>query len=723
MTQVIQLLTGLPTPLGATVTTTGVNFAVFSRHATRVWLLLFDQSTADRPTHEFELDPAVHRTGDIWHAHLSNVGHGQLYLYRMDGPYAPEQGHRFNRYKPLLDPYVRAVTGGFRWDFRQAFGYIPGSPQEDLSFSTTTKLGGMPKGIVIGPDDFDWQGDKPLNRPWHQTIIYETHVRSLTCHPNAGVQYPGTFRGVIEKIPYFLDLGITAIELLPIHLFNEWEFSRANPHNGEKLRNYWGYNTLAFFAPQSLYSHLGGDRGQQVTAFKEMVRALHQAGLEIILDVVFNHTIEGNHLGPTLSFKGIDNRIYYMLEENPRYYKNFSGVGNSFNCNHPVVQDFIIDCLRYWVQEMHVDGFRFDLATTLSRDRWGNISGDPPLPVRIAEDPLLRTAKLIAEPWDLAGYQVGQFPGGRWAEWNDRYRDEVRQYWRGDPGLTGALATRLAGSADLYYANRRSPNHSINFVAAHDGFTLNDLVSYNTKHNQANGENNRDGHNHNYSFNYGAEGPTASPKIEAIRHRQIKNFLATLLLSQGTPMLNGGDEFRRSQQGNNNAYCQHNELTWYDWSLPDRYADILRFTRLLIAQRQAHPVFRRTAFFHGYDIDGDQFKDVHWYSSTGRDAEWDPTDRRLMALLNGAKEETDAAVDDVDVLLLFNADERSRLFYLPPAPHNGRWLLLLDTGLSSPADIFAPGQEPELAPAIGYHVKRRAMVVLISHFNPRPVEE
>jgi glycogen operon protein len=449
-----------------------------------------------------------------------------------------------------------------------------------------------------------------------------------------------------------------------------------------------------------------------------MVRALHQAGLEVILDVVFNHTIEGNHLGPTLSFKGIDNSIYYMLEDNPRYYKNFSGVGNTFNCNHPVAQDFIIDCLRYWVQEMHVDGFRFDLATILTRDCWGN-AGYPALTERIAEDPLLRTAKLIAEPWDVSGYQVGHFPGGgRWTEWNDKYRDDIRRFWRGDPGLTGALATRLAGSADLYYSNGRAPNYSINFVTAHDGFTLNDLVSYNTKHNEANGEHNQDGNSHNLSHNYGVEGPATDPAIEAIRTRQVKNFLATLMLSQGTPMLLGGDGFRRTQEGNNNPYCQHNEISWYDWSFLQKHAGIFRFARHVIALRQAHSVFRRTTFFTGRDLDNDRFRDIHWYGPSGLDANWNPASQWLMCTLDGSGEETGAPTDDVDVLMMFNAAERTRIFYLPPAAHNGRWHLVLDTGQPSPLDIHPAGSELEMQPTIAYPVKARSMVVMISKWQP-----
>jgi glycogen operon protein len=711
---------GHPLPLGATVTADGANFAIFSRHATRVWLMLFENPTDDTPCHEFELSPVANHTGDIWHIHLSGVQHGQLYLYRMDGPYQPEQGHRFNRYKPLLDPYARALTGGpdVDWDFSHSFGYDRTSDKADLSFSTTTNLAGMPKCIAYGGDDgFDWQGDRPLNRPLNETIIYETHVRSLTCHPSSGVEHPGTYGGVVEKIPYFKELGVTAIELLPIHQFDEWEFRRFNPKSGERLRNYWGYNTLAFFAPKGRYSHLGADRGQQVIAFKEMVRALHQAGLEVILDVVFNHTIEGNHLGPTLSFKGLDNSIYYMLEDNPRYYRNFSGVGNTFNCNHPVVQDFVIDCLRYWVQEMHVDGFRFDLATILTRDSWGN-AGYPALTTRIAEDPLLRTAKLIAEPWDVSGYQVGHFPGGeRWAEWNDRFRDDVRLFWRGDPGLTGALATRLAGSSDLYYADSRSPNHSVNFVTVHDGFTLNDLVSYNAKHNEANGEHNQDGNSHNLGYNHGVEGPTTDPKIEATRSRQVKNFLATLFLSQGIPLLLGGDEFRRTQQGNNNAYCQHNEISWYDWRFLEKYAEIHRFVQLLITQRQAHPVFRRTHFFTGRDLDNDQFHDIHWYGPSGLHPHWDADSKWLMCTLDGAKEETGAAVDDTDVLMMFNADTRARLFYLPPAPHNSVWHLVVDTAQPSPLDIHVPGEELILAPTIAYPVKALSIVVMISKWS------
>ncbi len=710
-----QTKVGRPTPLGSTVTETGTNFAIFSRHATQVWLLLFDNPTQQTPSHTFELDPATHRTGDIWHIELSGVGHGDLYLYQIDGPYEPSQGHRFNRHKPLLDPYAKALTGDHPWDFNLAYGYDTIHPDQDLSFSTATNYKGMPKCIVYGDDGFDWQGDRPLNRPLNETIIYEAHARGLSKHSSAQVEHPGTYRGIIELIPYFVDLGITAVELLPIHTFDEWEFMRFNPRTGERLKNYWGYNTLAFFAPHHIYSHLPTDRGQQVVAFKEMVRALHQAGIEIILDVVFNHTIEGNQMGRTLSFKGIDNSIYYLLEEDARYYKNFSGVGNSLNCNHPIVRDFILDCLHYWVQEMHVDGFRFDLATGLSRDRWGDVVGNPALPARIAEDPLLRTAKLIAEPWDIGGYQVGHFPGGRWAEWNDKYRDQVREFWRGDPGLTSALATRLAGSADLYHANGRSPNHSINFVTAHDGFTLNDTVSYNHKHNEINGEQNNDGHNHNISYNYGEEGPTTDPEIEATRNRQVKNFLATLLLSQGTPMLTAGDEFRRTQHGNNNAYCQDNEISWLDWRLAEQHQDVHRFVKLLIAFRQAHLVFRRTEFFTGDDLDNDQHSDIHWYGPDGEDATWDSADKQLMCVMDGAKEEIQAEVNDIDVLMMFNADDQPHIFTLKPTSHGESWRRVIDTSLPSPQDIQLSGEI--LPQEETYEVEARSMVVLVGEIR------
>ncbi len=710
----IESTIGKPTPLGATVTANGTNFAIFSRHASRVWLMLFDKPDAETPTQELEFDPINNHTGDIWHMHVPNIGHGYFYLYRMDGPYSPSEGHRFNLHKSLLDPYAKSIVGGVEFDLSQTLGYDPFSPETDLSFSTYANIKGMPKCIVYGDDGFDWQGDRPLNRPLHETVIYETHVRNLTWrHPQ--IKNPGTYLGVAEMARYFKQLGVTAIELLPTHLFNEIELVRNNPMTGEKLRNHWGYNTLHFFAPHESYSHRP-EPGGAVLSFKEMVRELHKEGLEVIMDVVFNHTIEGNQMGPTLNFRGLDNSIYYIMAPDHRYYMNYSGVGNTFNVNHPIVQDFVIDCLRYWVRELHVDGFRFDLATSLCRGQNGNIMNDPPVIIRLDEDPWLRATKLIGEPWDTSFYQVGQFPGMRWAEWNDKYRDQVRAFWRGDPGSTSGLATRLAGNTDLYQnGHRPSPCYSINFLAAHDGLTLNDVVSYDNKHNEANGEGNADGHNNNVSYNYGYEGATDNPAIEAIRSRQVKNFLATLMLSQGTPMLNGGDEIRRTQQGNNNAYCQNNEISWYNWNLLNKYSDVFNFACNIIAMRRQHPVFQRATFFNGLDNNGNGVNDIQWYAASGRAPDWNSFSRELMCVLDGGKEEIRASADDCDAVIMFNADLRSHLFYIPPPPHaDWRWFVAVDTGMHPPRDISELGKELELDDEIVYQVEPRSMVVLIS---------
>lgn len=544
---------GAPSPLWAHLSGEGINFALFSRHATGVILCLFKQAQDDRPSHVFTLNPEQNRTGDIWHIWVGGLGSGCLYAWQVDGPYAPAQGHRFNRHKILLDPYAAALSGTECWDFACACAYDPGDSAEDLSFSKENDAGAKAKCFV--PDTgFDWGTDRPPKRPWSETVIYECHVRGLTLDSSSGVSHPGTFLGLVEKIPYFQALGISAVELLPVQEFYENELIRENPTTGERLKNYWGYSTVAFFAPKESYS-TRRHAGVQVMEFKTMVRALHEAGIELILDIVFNHTAEGDQTGPTLNFRGLDNRIYYLLESDRRYYLNYSGTGNTLNCNHPVVRDYILDCLRHWVVEMHVDGFRFDLASVLGRDENGNLLPNPPLLERIAEDPILRGVKLIAEAWDAGGaYQVGRFPGLRWSEWNGRFRDDVRRFWRGDPGMTGALASRLCGSADVYSQSGKAPVHSINYLTCHDGFTLNDWVSYAEKHNLANGHQNTDGAGENYSANYGVEGPSDDPVIEAVRLRQMKNMVATLFLSRGVPMLLGGDEFRRTQGGNNNAY-------------------------------------------------------------------------------------------------------------------------------------------------------------------------
>ena len=702
---------GKPRPLGATLAAGGVQFAVFSRHATSVHLLLFRDPQDAAPSVELVLDPRLHRTGDIWHIHVPGLSAGQCYLFRAFGPYEPSQGHRFNPNRLLLDPYAKALTGSFTWNLADARGYDPSSPEADLSFATASDAAGMPKCLVVD-DAFDWQGDRPLARPLRHSVIYETHVRSLTLHPSArklGVRHPGTFRGVVEMIPYLRELGVTALELLPVQEFDELENPRSNPLTGERLENYWGYSTMSFFAPKGRYSS-AGSLGEQVTEFKQMVRELHGAGIEVILDIVFNHSSEGDELGPTLCFRGWDNSIYYLLEQDKRRYKNYSGTGNTLNCNHPIVRTLIRDCLQYWVVEMHVDGFRFDLGSVLGRDAQGRLLENPPVLEGIAEDPVLRDTKIIAEAWDAAGaYQVGSFPGGRWAEWNDRFRDDLRSFWRGDAGMVPRLATRLTGSSDLYLRDGRKPFHSINFVTSHDGFTLNDLVSYSRKHNQANGEGNRDGFDQNLACNHGAEGPSSDPRVEALRNRQVKNFLATLLLSLGTPMLLGGDELRRSQRGNNNAWCQNNEVSWYDWGLLEAHADIHRFTRALIAFRLRYPVFQRAEFYSGEDEDRDDIPDIRWLAADGGEPDWELAGQALGCRLQGKG--TAADRDGHDFLLLFNAASEPLDFRLPPAA--GRWHRAVDTGLPSPEDVPEPGREPPVQPE-AYTLAGRAVAVLLS---------
>jgi isoamylase len=710
----IRLSPGKPMPFGATPNGRGTLFSVFSRHATAVSLLVFDHPEDSTPSFEIELDPRMNKTGDVWHAQVDGVGAGAYYLFRVDGPYQPENGHRFNPNKLLLDPYVKAVTGNFTWRMADACGFDHSMPDTRRAMSKTSDIAGMPKGIVLA-DDFDWQGDRPLNRPLRFSVIYETHVRGLTLNPNSGVEHPGTFRGVIEKIPYLKDLGVTSLELLPVQEFDEMENTRVNPVTGERLSNYWGYSTISFFAPKGRYSS-AGSLGEQVTEFKEMVRALHLAGIEVILDIVFNHTAEGNELGPTFCFRGWDNSIYYMLDEaDPRIYRNFTGCGNTLNCNHPIVRTLIMDSLRYWVVEMHVDGFRFDLGSVLGRDSDGRILENPPILERIAQEPVLRNTKIIAEAWDAAGaYQVGWFPGGRWAEWNDRYRDDVRRFWRGDPGLVPALATRLAGSSDLYLRDGRKPFHSINFVTSHDGATMNDLVSYARKHNEENGEDNRDGGTPDQGCNHGVEGPTDDPRVETARNRHVKNLLATLLLSLGTPMLLGGDEIRRTQRGNNNPWCQNNETSWYDWRLLAAHADIHAFCRGLISFRMRHPAFLRPEFYSGRDSSHNKIPDITWLSETAEPMDWAPARKTLALLIDGNKSEIAADRDDNDILMLFNAGDTDVLFTLAPVPPGKEaWYRAIDTALPSPRDILSPGAEERVDRETRL-ITARSMTVLLS---------
>ncbi|MBL9124259.1 MAG: glycogen debranching protein GlgX, partial [Planctomycetaceae bacterium] len=595
-----------PLPYGPILHDGGVQFVIFSRDATGMRVLLYDRVNDREPAEIIHFNPELDRWGDIWSVFVPGIGAGQLYHLQADGPFEPTRGLRFDGNARLIDPYARALAGNYL-------------PADDGTIRP-------PKCVVIN-DEFDWQGDRHIKRKLSETVIYEMHVRGFTRSRSSGVEYPGTYLGLIEKIPYLQSLGVTAVELMPVHEF---------PMNScwgkaEENRNYWGYDSMAFFSPHRGFA-AGKEPGQQVVEFKQMVRALHQAGIEVILDVVFNHTAEGNELGPTLSFKGLANNVYYMLENDKSRYRNYSGCGNTVNGNHPIVREMIFLCLRHWVLNYHVDGFRFDLASILSRDRNGELVPNPPLVEMIAEDPLLADTKIIAEAWDAAGaYQVGTFANLRWAEWNGRYRDDLRRFWRGDEHMVGPLATRLAGSADLYQSSGRRPYHSINFITSHDGFPLNDLVSYRHKHNDANGEYNRDGDNNNLSENYGVEGPTRRRSIERIRERQIKNFLASLLLSNGVPMLLMGDECRRTQRGNNNAYCQDNPISWFDWDLVEKNSSLVRFVRSLNSFRKHQPAVRRKAFLTGQPSTT-ELPDVSWYGPDGEPLDWVRNEKSLICI-------------------------------------------------------------------------------------------
>jgi glycogen operon protein len=672
---------GNPHPLGATWDGLGVNFAIFSEHATQVELCLFD-SPWDRA--ESVRVPLAEQTDMVWHGYLTDVRPGQLYGYRVYGPYEPENGHRFNPNKVVLDPYARAIGRSLRWD-DSMFGFRLGDPAEDISFDDQDNAASAPLAVVVDPA-FSWGDDRAPRTPWHRTVIYELHIKGFTkLHPDLPHSLRGTYAGLGSEavIRHLESLGVTAVELMPVHHHaNERHLVR------RRLTNYWGYNTLGFFAPDLRYAATRSPVNS-VREFKSMVRALHVAGIEVILDVAYNHTAEGNHLGPTLSLRGIDNVSYYRLQGRaPRYYEDFTGCGNTLNMLHPRVLQLIMDSLRYWVLDMHVDGFRFDLASALARELF-EVNQLGAFFNIIHQDPVLSQVKLIAEPWDLGegGYQVGNFPV-LWTEWNGKYRDSVRRFWRGDGGQVSEFATRLAGSSDLYEHSGRKPYASINFVTVHDGFTLHDLVSYNEKHNEANAEANADGENHNLSWNCGVEGPTDLPAIVALRERQKRNFLATLLLSQGVPMLSGGDEIGRTQRGNNNAYCQDNEVTWLRWDLSEDHRNLLAFTRNLLQLRRAHPVFRRRSFFQGRRIRGTGVKDLTWYDPAGQemtDETWNVEHvRALMVRLAGdAIEELDRhgePIKDDTFLLLLNADPDDHVFTLPPRAASESWECLIDTG-------------------------------------------
>jgi glycogen operon protein len=678
----MQVWPGRSHPLGATWDGTGTNFALFSENATAVELCLFDQG--DR---EIRL-PLTEVDNYVWHGYLPGVGPGQRYGYRVYGPHDPRQGQRFNPHKLLIDPYARSLDGDVRFD-PSIFSYDIGATDDleclDLSFSTVDSAPYMPKAVVVDAA-FDWEGDRPLDTPWHRTIIYETHVKGLTqCHPGVPEPLRGTYAGLAHPtvIDHLKQLGVTALELLPVHHFHAYPGHLANTG----LRNYWGYDSLSYFAPYAGYSS-AGQQGEQVNEFKTMVKALHQAGIEVILDVVYNHTGEGSHLGPTLSLRGIDNAAYYRLvEDAPRYYMDFTGCGNSLNVRHPQILKLIMDSLRYWVQEMHVDGFRFDLASALARELYEVDSLAAFFDI-IHQDPVLSTIKLIAEPWDLGegGYQVGDFPL-LWSEWNGKYRDSMRDFWRNHDCRLGEFAFRITGSSDLYQANGKRPHASINFITCHDGFTLRDLVSYNEKHNLANHENNRDGESYNRSWNCGAEGETDEPEILALRQRQQRNLLATLLLSQGVPMLLAGDEINRTQRGNNNTYCQDSDLSWFDWNLDETGQGLLSFTRQLIQLRQQHPTFARRHWFQGRAIHGSGVHDIGWYNPDGSDIssdQWhDGSAKAIAVFLNGDELSDHQApgqrlVDDC-FLLLFNAQPEPQTFVVPPAVNKADWAVVVDT--------------------------------------------
>jgi glycogen operon protein len=730
---------GRPLPLGASAAPDGVNFALLCRHGLSVHLVVLPPDGGSKPLAEIELDAKKNRTGDHWHVLVRDLPDAFTYGWRVDGPHGPRT--RFDPSVLLLDPAASMLSGGAGW---------AATCETDPQRTTRRSL------YRRGPR-YDWNGDTPPLTAHEDSIIYEVHVRGFTCDPTSGVQHPGTFLGLVEKIPYLKWLGVTAVELMPVFEWDECDCPFFHPDTGEKMTNFWGYNPIAFAAPKAAFAASAKKHGQ-THEFRDMVKAMHEAGIEVILDVVFNHTGEGNDAGRTFSFRGLDNELYYMIDDGGRYL-NYTGCGNTVNCNHPVVRDLIMTCLRYWVGDMHVDGFRFDLASILGRDRKGNVMVEPPVIESITEDGVLADTKLIAEPWDAAGlYQVGRFPfGRRWSEWNGKYRDDVRQFWKGDTGLAGALAARLCGSSDLYQWSGRLPRHSVNFVTAHDGFTLYDLVSYNEKHNRANGEDGRDGANDNYSWNSGAEGPTDDPEVNALRERRAKNMMTTLMLSQGVPMILAGDEFLRTQRGNNNAWCQDNDISWVDWELAEKNKGFLRFVRELIHLRKRHPALRRRRFFAGAFRRGaaepgptpDQFPsagpvrpgdagaaegttgrgtrepagpvpalaDVHWHGVEPNKPDFGHGSRTLALALDGRFTGREGDPDyeiDCDFYVAFNAWSGPVTFRVPASPTRRRWRLLIDTAKPAPGDFLEEGTGPVVADGTEYEVGAFAALVLLS---------
>ncbi|HEY9886920.1 MAG TPA: glycogen debranching protein GlgX, partial [Candidatus Obscuribacterales bacterium] len=705
---------GEPHPLGATWDGEGTNFAIFSENATAVYLCLFDEAGQETQIELREL------SNYVWHGYVRGIMPGQRYAYRVEGPHEPEEGKRFNSNKLLLDPYAQAIAGDVQHG-PAIFGYpIEDATKDDrdLDFSALDDRDSIPKCVVVDPT-FDWEGDRHPHTPWHETIIYEAHVKGFTkLHPDIPAPLRGTYAGLAHPaaIAHLKTLGVSAIELLPVHHFNAYPGHLVSVG----LRNYWGYDSFGYFAPYSGYS-VAGSHGEQVREFKEMVKALHREGIEVILDVVYNHTGEGNQFGPTVAFRGIDNEAYYRLVPDlPRYYMDFTGCGNSLNVCHPQVLKLIMDSLRYWVQEMHVDGFRFDLASALARELY-EVNSLAAFFNIIHQDPVLSNTKLIAEPWDIGegGYQVGNFPL-LWSEWNGKYRDSMRDFWREAHCRLGEFAFRLTGSSDLYESNGKRPHASINFITCHDGFTLQDLVSYNDKHNEANGEANRDGESYNRSWNCGVEGATNDPVVLEIRARQQRNLIATLLLSQGVPMLLAGDEFGRTQKGNNNTYCQDNELAWLHWDWQPSQKDLLTFVQRLIALRRSHPVFQRRDWFQGRDIHGSGIHDISWFNTDGSevsDTEWHDAEAKTIGVFFNGEEipEPDRhgqRIIDDSFMLLFNAQAAAETFLMPPALGDRPWQLILDTKL--PEGFI----EPPLTVVGDAVVVGGRSLILLSH--PRP---
>ncbi len=681
-----EILRGTPQPFGSSFVRGGINFAVYTPHAKFVSLVLLSQCHTDILM-EFPLDPDFNRTGHVWHAMIRGLDTDIRYGFRVVCEQAPAE---CNKEIVLLDPYSRSTCGGETWG--KPLTIQRGHDKHTFRLSQVVE------------STFDWKQDRAPRIPLKDSIIYEVQVRGFTRHPSSGVQAAGTFAGLIEKIPYLKDLGVTAVELMPVTDFDETYPGHINPETGQPLLNLWGYDPISFFAPKAAFAQNSAGSGP-LDEFRRMVKAFHEAGIEIILDMVFNHTGEGGKKGPVYHFKGLDQSVYYLQDAETRAFLNYSGCGNTLNCNHPVVRDLILDSLRYWVTEMHVDGFRFDLASILGRGRDGSVLSNPPLIERIAEDPILADSKLIAEAWDAAGlYQVGDFPHfQRWMEWNGRFRDDVRKFVRGDKGMAATMATRLAGSADLYQDDGREPFHSVNFVTCHDGFTLADLVSFNTKHNEANGENNRDGSDANFSWNCGTEGPTGDRDILRLRARQMRNFAAILLLAQGVPMILAGDEFARTQQGNNNAYCQDNAIGWVDWSLKEKNSGLLRFFKELISFRKNAPRLRRTRFevqtVHGKP-------EMIWHGTELNRPDWSEQSRHL-ALEYPARNEKEP-----DLFLILNMNENELIFQLPPLEPEKQWKLRMDTARPAPNDIYPAGKEPALPSQTTHRVSARSIVLL-----------